>query len=163
MQLKSYQANFTLLQARNNQACSIATNDIANSMNKLNFTERTIQQNDAVVSSEGDFWQYHQDLVNKVRLQVHVNESTIPDDLRYYLAQAPIEINSCPIAFWNSNDTALSEIGKKYLSVIATSVPCERIFSKAGRIVTEARNRLTANHLQQLVFLGSLSPEDWQL
>ncbi|XP_050093827.1 uncharacterized protein LOC126576562 [Anopheles aquasalis] len=36
---------------------------------------------------------------------------------------------------------ALSTFAQKYLSVPATSVPCERIFSKAGQIMTERRRR----------------------
>ena len=85
----------------------------------------------------------------------------MPEDLRYYLNQAPIKIDDSPMQFWNRTDSLLSKLAKKYLAVIATSVPSERLFSKAGKIMTEARNRLSGEHLQYLLFLGSLSSEDW--
>lgn len=36
----------------------------------------------------------------------------------------------------------LYEIVKTRLCIIATSVPCERLFSKAGQVITDRRNRL---------------------
>lgn len=59
--------------------------------------------------------------------------------------------------------SALKDIALKYLSIIATSVPSERLFSRAGNIITENRNRITSEHLQYLLFLNSLSVEDWWL
>ncbi|XP_066586680.1 E3 SUMO-protein ligase ZBED1-like isoform X2 [Prorops nasuta] len=154
---------FKSIHVKNDQACSIAISEIAKNINKRNLDQEPVQNNASNINVKNDFWSYHNDLINKLKSQVSPNEDEIPDELRYYLAQPPIEMISCPITFWKSNNTSLAEIGKKYLAVIATSVPCERIFSKAGRIMTESRNRLTANHLQQSLFLGSLSREDWRL
>ncbi|XP_066587665.1 E3 SUMO-protein ligase ZBED1-like [Prorops nasuta] len=92
-----------------------------------------------------------------------VQENKIPEDFKYYLTQTPVEMTTCPIKFWRSNNSALCRLAEKYLAVIATSVPCERIFSKCGQILTENRNRLTAEHLQHLLFLGSLSKDDWNV
>ncbi|KYM96031.1 hypothetical protein ALC62_13318, partial [Cyphomyrmex costatus] len=38
--------------------------------------------------------------------------------------------------------------------IVATSVPSERIFSKAGNNVTENCNRLSPKHLQEILFLN---------
>jgi len=57
----------------------------------------------------------------------------------------------------------LSIIARKYLAVVGTSVPSERLFLRAGNILTDSRNRLSPNHLQELLFLNSLSVKDWQL
>ena len=109
-----------------------------------------------------DFWSYHEDLVNLNKSkEINHNPNEMPEELRYYLNQPLIKIDDCPINFWNQSNSLLSKLAKKYLSIIATSVPSERLFSKAGRIMNEARNRLTGEHLQQLLFLGSLSIEDW--
>lgn len=41
------------------------------------------------------------------------------------------------------------------LSVPATSVPCERIFSKTGQIISERRNRLSHNKVEKIIFLNA--------
>ena len=86
----------------------------------------------------------------------------MPEELKFYLNQPPIPMKDCPLKFWNQfNNSNLSKLAKKYLTICATSVSSKRLFSKAGRILNEDRNRLTGQHLQQLLFLGSLSIEDW--
>jgi len=47
----------------------------------------------------------------------------------------------------------LSNIAEKYAIIPATSVPSERIFSKAGQILCARRNRLPDN-LDTLIFLS---------
>lgn len=42
----------------------------------------------------------------------------------------------------------------KRLNIVATSVPCERIFSKAGLTLTNRRRRLKATKVSQLLFIG---------
>ncbi|XP_066596478.1 E3 SUMO-protein ligase ZBED1-like [Prorops nasuta] len=146
-------------------ACSNAIKNISKTLNKRILNKQPLQNNSSNITVKNDFWSYHKDLVNKIKSQeiVNSNDNETPDDLRFYLIQPPIEMTSCPIQFWkSSSDTTLGKLAMKYLSIIATSVPCERIFSMAGRIITESRNRLNAEHLQQLLFLGSLSSEDWQ-
>ncbi|XP_066596242.1 E3 SUMO-protein ligase ZBED1-like [Prorops nasuta] len=138
-------------------ACSNAIKNISKTLNKRILNKQPLQINSSNITVKNDFWSYHKDLVNKIKSQeiVNSNDNETPDDLRFYLIQPPIEMTSCPIQFWkSSSDTALGKLAMKYISIIATSVPCERIFSMAGRIITESRNRLNAEHLQQLLFLG---------
>lgn len=52
----------------------------------------------------------------------------------------------------------LREIANKYLCIPATSVPSERIFSKAGDIMTTKRNRLKDKYLNILLFLKQNFP-----
>lgn len=47
----------------------------------------------------------------------------------------------------------LSALAKSYLSIPATSVPSERVFSTAGDIVTAKRSLLHPDHVDQLIFL----------
>lgn len=47
----------------------------------------------------------------------------------------------------------LTRIAKRVHGIPATSAPSERLFSSAGLIVTEKRSRLSASHVEDLVFL----------
>ncbi|TGZ41802.1 Zinc finger BED domain-containing protein 4 [Temnothorax longispinosus] len=86
------------------------------------------------------------------------------NELQYYLNQPPMKMDGNPLKYWLINmHSDLKNIALKYLTIIATSVPSERLFSRAGNIVTESRNRITGKHLQQMLFLNSLSVEDWLL
>jgi len=61
------------------------------------------------------------------------------------------------LTYWNEHKLVLaplSNIAFKYLIIPATSVPSERIFSKAGQILSARRNRLLPKNLDTLVFLN---------
>ncbi|KYN50726.1 hypothetical protein ALC56_02494, partial [Trachymyrmex septentrionalis] len=82
--------------------------------------------------------------------------------LKCYLNRSVINMSSCPIKFWNNHpNTRISAIANRHFTLVGTSVPSECLFSKAGIILNEARNRLSGKHLNQLLFLNSLSIEDW--
>ena len=44
----------------------------------------------------------------------------------------------------------------KFLCTPASSVPCERVFSKAGEVVSKKRNRLSPKVLEQILFLNKI-------
>jgi hypothetical protein len=61
-----------------------------------------------------------------------------------------------PLTFWYNNKTTLpllAQQAQRYLSIPATSVPSERLFSDAGNIITHKRNRLHPNTVHDLLFL----------
>lgn len=94
------------------------------------------------------------------------SEEQIPTKLKHYLSQPTIPLGDDILKYWDINGNMfplLKKIVQPYLSVVATSVPSERLFSKAGNIMTEKRNRLKGEKLQQLLFLNSLNFEDWQI
>ncbi|CAG9839181.1 unnamed protein product [Diabrotica balteata] len=66
--------------------------------------------------------------------------------------------NEDPLKWWRENKYIfphLAEVAQERLSVIATSVPCERLFSKAGLIISDKRSRLNHKKAKMLLFLNS--------
>ncbi|XP_024888593.1 zinc finger BED domain-containing protein 4-like [Temnothorax curvispinosus] len=124
---------------------------------RRNMTEKL---NAGMVEKDCDnLWSFHEHLVSKNNTNEDLSE------LRQYLSQPVIERKSNPLQYWKSvkhTFPMLYEQAIKYVSVLGTSVPSERIFSQAGDIKTDERSRLTGEHLNML-FLGSLAFDDWGL
>lgn len=65
--------------------------------------------------------------------------------------------SSIPLDFWIKHQSLLDSLFKiavKYSIIPATSVPSERVFSKAGEIMSAKRNRLDPKNLDVLIFLN---------
>ena len=60
--------------------------------------------------------------------------------------------------WWKAHETEyslLSKIAHDYLSIMATSVPCEQLFSVAGLTITKSRNRLDGKSARAILCLKS--------
>ena len=93
---------------------------------------------------------------NEVEIDNYLNEMITPTQ------PERINVYQC----WNNNQNSfpiLSRITRKYLSIPATSVPCERLFSDAGNLVTSKRTRLGHEVVNQLLFVkrNSLCCKIW--
>ena len=69
------------------------------------------------------------------------------------------ELNICedPLCWWKENFNKfriLSLVARDFLCVPATSVPSERVFSKAGNIVSNKRSSLSSKFIDKLIFLA---------
>uniref|UniRef100_A0A8D8Z989 Zinc finger BED domain-containing protein 1 n=2 Tax=Cacopsylla melanoneura TaxID=428564 RepID=A0A8D8Z989_9HEMI len=74
-----------------------------------------------------------------------------------YIQEMPLGRHENPLVWWEERKKiypGLYKIAKRRLCIVATSVPCERIFSKTGLIMNDRRNRLRASKLSQIVFLN---------
>ena len=86
--------------------------------------------------------------------------------LKHYLNQDVILLHEDPLEYWERNRCFfpnLASITIKYLSIVATSVPCEKIFSEVGNILNENRNRTKGERVSKLLFLKSLEFSEWHL
>lgn len=73
-----------------------------------------------------------------------------------YIACDKLPIHENPLKWWKDNEKhfpVIAKIAKKYLSIPATSVPCERVFSDAGNIITKKRSSLKCEMAEKLIML----------
>ncbi|KAF2880303.1 hypothetical protein ILUMI_25861 [Ignelater luminosus] len=138
------------------------------------FMKATIQ-NEVVESDSSDhsdkpensfsLWDDHHKLVHK-SWKTAKSDDAISDELSIYLRSPVGRLNENPLEIWNDLKIQLPKlhtIAYKYLTMVGTSVPSERLFSKAAQIVNQQRNRLKGKRLNKLLFLQSLPQEHWFL
>jgi hypothetical protein len=74
----------------------------------------------------------------------NTNDINDNSEIERYLS-LPIIENISPLAWWKAHEREfpiLTQMAKDYLTIQATSVPCEQTFSVAGNTITRTRNRL---------------------
>ena len=62
-----------------------------------------------------------------------------------------------PLLWWRAHVdhySLLSQLARKYLCIPGTSVPSERLFSKAGELVSLRRSRIKPKHVNMFLFLN---------
>ena len=77
-----------------------------------------------------------------------------------YENEREIGRNENPLEWWRSNKSKYPRIGKmayRYLSIMASSAPSERMFSASGHLTSDRRSRLTPNNANILLFLNKNS------
>jgi len=78
-------------------------------------------------------------------------------ELERYLQEPLINRFEDPLKLWTVHKALYPRLFimiRKRLCVTATSVPCERLFSKAGMVITEKRSRMLATKSSQVLFLN---------
>lgn len=111
-------------------------------------------------------WGSHEEMVQSTREAVRTDD--IPgrarSELRGFLGRDLVGIKADPLVVWEGIKTLypyLYKVARRLLSVVATSVPSERFFSRAGDIMDDKGSRLTARHLEQRLFLASIELDVW--
>ncbi|XP_063805301.1 E3 SUMO-protein ligase ZBED1-like isoform X2 [Pseudophryne corroboree] len=76
----------------------------------------------------------------------------------------PEKIEENPLRFWKQMEATypnLTSVARRYLTTVATCVPADWLFSKAGEIKSRSRNRITGKLLPKLLFLQSIDDRLW--
>ena len=88
--------------------------------------------------------------------ETELYSDTAKRELENYLLYPLSDVESSPLQWWQLHQKSypgLSKLALKYLSVCATSVPSERIFSTGGKVV-HGRSRLKPDTVNELIFLA---------
>ena len=84
-------------------------------------------------------------------------DSTLENELKNYLAEAPIPRKENPLTWWKANATrfkTLPFVARWLLCMPATSTSAERVFSTAGLTITKLRSNLKLKNVDALIFLN---------
>ncbi|XP_035212505.1 zinc finger BED domain-containing protein 1-like [Stegodyphus dumicola] len=88
-----------------------------------------------------------------------VSNSTVSSivTMRQYFEERILSRNECPLKWWQARALLypeLSILAEKYLSIMATSGPSERTFSKSGQIQSEKRCSIQPKRMEKVLFLN---------
>lgn len=78
-------------------------------------------------------------------------------EVQRYLEEELVERDKDPLEWWKKysyNYPYLSKVVREKFGVVATSVPCERVFSKSGQLISERRSRISSNKVKKIMFLN---------
>lgn len=118
-------------------------------------------------NSSPSLWSGHEKITAALASSNSQSSSTsngMPSELKQYLDQPIIPRKENPEKFWfdcRHFGPVLSEIALKYLIASASSVSSERVASAVNLTVPNNRSRLAAEHINQRVFLLSISDKYW--
>ena len=80
----------------------------------------------------------------------------VTHELRLYMDE-PVDAKVDSVQYWQfaqSRYPMLTKIAFALISIPATSVPCERMFSRAGFLVDDLRSSLKPENVNQMIFLN---------
>lgn len=100
-------------------------------------------------------WKVYEEKVEQFKA-THSSTTSGIIELDKYMQEPLIDRREDPLKWWHERKHIYPNLYTfviKRLCVTATSVPCERIFSEAGQIITLKRNRLDTKKASKLIFL----------
>ncbi|GBC14910.2 zinc finger BED domain-containing protein RICESLEEPER 2-like [Rhizophagus irregularis DAOM 181602=DAOM 197198] len=80
------------------------------------------------------------------------------DEYQIYLSLPQLDGNEDPLEWWKNNEQqfpSLAKMARDFLSIPATSVPSEQVFSSGKNLITDKRNRLVGKTIRMCLCLRS--------
>ena len=85
------------------------------------------------------------------------SSSNSADEFEQFLSEPLVDYKAgSPFKWWHENKARfpiLAQVARRFLSGTATSVPSERLFSQAGILYEEHRNRILPKNVETLLFI----------
>lgn len=142
----------------NDDKCNAAINELRRKIRTLRTEQPTRPPTTpiSIPASNKDIWdEFDKSIVNIIG----GNNSTAAEiiELDKYLAEPLLSRHENPLLWWSERKSVyprLYEIAKRRLCIVATSVPCERLFSKAGQVVSDQRSNLESDKISKILFLN---------
>lgn len=119
----------------------------------------TVENNNTILATgndEDDLWKlFDNKVITETSCSTPTSSATI--QVKQYLEMPLLHRKENPLDFWKKHSQTfpiLCKLALKFLCVPATSVPSERVFSKAGFLCNQRRNRLAPKKLDEIIFLN---------
>ncbi|KAL0883411.1 hypothetical protein ABMA27_016796 [Loxostege sticticalis] len=109
-------------------------------------------------NNDDDLWSSFDERIQNVTESAPITNAAI--SLKQYVEGDYLDRKSNPLIYWENRKHTYPDLYKmamKYLCIPATSVPAERVFSKAGLLCNQRRNRLDPEKVDQILFLDSFT------
>ncbi|XP_078023476.1 E3 SUMO-protein ligase ZBED1-like [Epinephelus lanceolatus] len=103
------------------------------------------------VTQGNKLWRHLDDTVMQARGQNVTADATV--EVQRYMMEPNIGRREDPLEYWDRQKHLyphLHKLALAFLSTPASSVPCERVFSKAGEIISKKRNHLSPTTVEKL-------------
>ena len=108
-------------------------------------------------ATDSELWgSFDKKVAEASSLRLTTVESTV--EMRRYLQEKNIPRHDDPLVWWRQHAAHyrhLQQLAKKYLCIPATSVPAERLFSKAGELISKRRSCRKPKNVNMLLFLNN--------
>lgn len=122
--------------------------------------KRNLNENDRTVEIHDSFWNCFEEVatdnMGNANDEEDVEKNAVANELDFYLKTVRLDRKADPYKWWSANEKQypnLSKFAKVYLSSPGSSVYSERLFSEAGNVYDEKRNRLLPKNAEKLVFI----------
>ena len=79
----------------------------------------------------------------------------VQSEILHYKTEPSISVDQPPLHWWSVHQHLypnVSKLARKYLYVVATSVPSEQLFSTAGNVLSVKRTTLLPENVEKLIF-----------
>ena len=116
------------------------------------------KKNNEKEKGEAQFWDDF-DNQRKKEQREQTGKSAIDVELSRYIEGPLCDRKSDPLNWWKENEMNfpnIAKLAKTYLAIPATSVPSERVFSKAGEIVSARRASIKSKNVDMILFLNKI-------
>ncbi len=137
--------------------------NLADSQRSDNNTEQNSEQEITELTQKPtkrqktDMWAMVQEQTQRDLSEADLDATKIKAELNLYFSLPTISPDKSIHKWWNENKSDfphLYSLVSHYLCIPATSFPAERVFSKAGQIISERRARLKGKHADMLIFFN---------
>ena len=113
------------------------------------------QQSEISQATDG-LWSFFDEKVAEASSRRTTETDSFIEVTRYF-EEKNIDRKENPLQWWRYNGARfpnLMVLAQKYLAIPGSSVPSERLFSKAGELISERRSKLKPKNIDMLLFLN---------